>query len=182
MSRSRPASAASRQLPGFFWINAPMQFDDRSLYFITQERPDGSRIIEEAVQVPSFAAGGRDASDLVPLGLAHHELTFAPGTRTVTSARLHLGELAVTVTPLLPLYVGMGTGYGFDPDWRHGMYQGPLVVQGKEWDLTTETGRANLWGLVDAVARFELPDGTVGHGLFEYLVLGPYPRYGFEGW
>ncbi len=62
------------------------------------------------------------------------------------------------------------------------MYQGPLAVQGKEWDLTTDTGRANMWGLVDSVARFELSDGTVGHGLFEYLVLGRHERYGFEGW
>jgi hypothetical protein len=118
----------------------------------------------------------------VPLGAAQHELTFIPGTREVDSAVLRLGDLEVTVMPLVRLHVGIGTGYGFDPDWRHGMYQGPLVVQGREWDLTSETGRANLWGLVDAVARFELPDGTVGHGLFEYMVLGPYPRYGFGGW
>ena len=39
-----------------------------------------------------------------------------------------------------------------------------------------------MWGLVDSVARFELADGTVGTGLFEYLVLGPHERYGFEGW
>ena len=58
----------------------------------------------------------------------------------------------------------------------------PLVVQGREWDLADGEQRKALWGLVDSVARFELPDGTVGHGLFEYLVLGPHERYGFEDW
>jgi hypothetical protein len=177
-----PGIRGGQPLPGFFWIYAPMQFDDRSLYFITQERPDGSRILEEAAEVMSFASGGEDGADPRPLGVPQHELTFTPGTREVESAVLRLGDLAVKVEPLRRLHVGIGTGYGFDPDWRHGMYQGPLVVQGKEFDLTDETQRANLWGLVDSVARFELPDGTVGHGLFEYLVLGPYPRYGFEGW
>ena len=177
-----PGIQGGQPLPGFFWIYAPMRFPERSLYFITQERPDGSRILEEAAEVRSFAAGGRDGDDPVPLGTPEHELTFTPGTRTVESAVLRLGDLAVTVTPLLALHVGIGTGYGFDQDWRHGMYQGPLVVQGKEFDLTDDTQRANLWGLVDAVGRFELPDGTTGHGLFEYFVLGPYPRYGFDGW
>ena len=43
-------------LPGFFWLYAPMQLDDRSLYFSVQERPDGRRILQEAAEVRSFAA------------------------------------------------------------------------------------------------------------------------------
>ena len=81
---------------------------------------------------------------------------------------------------MLPLHVGIGTGYGFDADWRHGMYQGPLVVQGLTVDLDTPEGSARMIGIVDSVARFEL-DGQVGYGLFEYLLLGPNERYGFKG-
>jgi hypothetical protein len=100
----------------------------------------------------------------------------------VESAVLYLGDLEVKVTLLLRAHIGIGAGYGFDADWRHGMYQGPLVVQGVEWDLTTDAGKGAMWGIVDSVARFELADGTTGHGLFEYLVLGPHEKYGFEGW
>ena len=176
-----PGIAAKDQaLPGFFWLYAPMRFPEWAGYFVVQERPDGRRILEEAARMPSFAAGG-EAATPEDLGRPEHELTFAEGTREIASAVLHLGELKVRVTPLLRLHVGIGTGYGFDADWRHGMYQGPLVVQGVEHDLGDEIGRANLWGLVDSVARFELEDGTVGHGLFEYLVLGPHERYGFTG-
>jgi hypothetical protein len=174
-----PGRRGMQPLPGFFWIYAPVQFPDHAIYFITQERPDGSRILEEAARVSSLAAGGGDA---VGLGTPDHELKFVPGTREVENAVLRFGDLAVSVTPLLRVHIGIGTGYGFDADWRHGMYQGPLVVQGREWDLTAEEGRGAMWGLVDAIARFELPDGTAGHGLFEYLVLGPHAKYGFEGW
>ena len=166
-------------LPGFFWLYAPMQLDDRSLYFSVQERPDGRRILQEAAEVRSFAAGGGAPTDL---GAPQHELHFIEGTREIEHATLRLGDLRVRVTPLLRLHVGIGTGYGFDPDWRHGMYQGPLVVQGREWDLTTDEGRKAMWGLCDSVARVELDDGTAGYGLFEYMVFGPHERYGFEGW
>ena len=33
-------------------------------------------------------------------------------------------------TPLTHCCIAVGTGYGMEADWRHGMYQGPLVVQG----------------------------------------------------
>jgi hypothetical protein len=174
-----PGIRGGEALPGFFWIYAPMQFEDRAMYFVTQERPDGERILEEAAAVPSFAAGGGDP---LVLGRPEHALEFMEGTREVARAVLRLGDVAVTVTPLLRLHVGIGTGYGFDPDWRHGMYQGKLVVQGKEWDLTNDEDRKGLWGLVDSVARFELEDGTVGHGLFEYMVFGPHEQYGFADW
>jgi hypothetical protein len=167
-------------LPGFFWIYAPMQLADRSLFFVTQERPDGSRILEETAAVQSFASGGEDGREPEHLGRPEHELTFVEGTREVERAVLRLGDVTVSVTPLLRVHVGIGTGYGFDQDWRHGMYQGPLKVEGREWDLRTEDGRRALWGLADCAARFELEDGSVGHGLFEYMVFGPHERYGFD--
>ncbi|MCA1833237.1 MAG: hypothetical protein ABR548_07565 [Actinomycetota bacterium] len=174
-----PGIHGTQMLPGFFWIYAPFRAGDRAMYFVTQERPDGERILEEASFVRSFASGGGEPA---PIGRPEHELTFIEGTREIERAVLRFGDFEVRVTPLLRMHVGIGTGYGFDADWRHGMYQGALVVQGKTWDLTTQAGQDAMYGLVDSVARFDLPDGTTGFGLFEYLVLGPYPRYGFESW
>jgi len=176
-----PGATGAHALPGFFWIYVPMQFTDRSLFFAAQERPDGSRILEEAAAVRSFAGGAEEGESASELGAPRHELTFVEGTREVDHAVLHLGDTRVRVTPLLRVHVGIGSGYGFDQDWRHGMWQGPLKVEGREWDLSTEDGRA-MWGLCDAAARFELDDGTVGHGLFEYLVLGPHHPSGFDTW
>ena len=63
------------------------------------------------------------------------------------------------------------------------MWQGPLVVQGVHIDTTTTEGRARMWGICDAAARFTYTDdaGThVGYGLFETLVVGPHDQYGFK--
>lgn len=176
-----PAGIRASSAPGgFYWNYAPMQFPDFSIFYICQEETDGRRILEEAVRVWPEQSGRPPE----PLGRPEHDLRFAPGTRRVARATLHLsdpggGPLEVAVEPLLDLHVGMGTGYGFDADWRHGMYKGPLVVEGTSLDLSdpaTETV-----GLVDAVARFEA-DGQVGYGLWEYAIFGPHDRYGFESW
>ena len=102
---------------GFFWIYAPMQFEDHSILFITQEETDGTRILDEAVRVFPEAAQRKPEF----LGRPDHDLEFVPGTRTVKRATLHLSEpggqpIQIEVTPLLGLHVGMGTGYGFDAD------------------------------------------------------------------
>ena len=69
------------------------------------------------------------------------------------------------VKPLTWVYVMVGTGYGLEADWRHGMYQGDLVVQSLSLDM--EKDRSRMLGLVDCAARFEL-DGETGYGLFEW--------------
>ena len=68
-------------------------------------------------------------------------------------------------TPLLPVHMMVGTGYGLEPDWRHGKYHGPeLVVQGVALDLVNPDDAERMWGMVDAVGRFEYrePAGTPG--------------------
>ena len=37
----------------------------------------------------------------------------------------------VEVETLLAFPLLLGSGYGLEPDWKHGMYQGELVVQGQ---------------------------------------------------
>lgn len=86
------------------------------------------------------------------------------------------GAFEVQVTPLTHCFIAIGTGYGVDPDWRHGMYQGELVVQGRDLDHTTLAPLGQL-SLVDHVARFTYGD-RIGHGLFEHGFIGPFARYG----
>jgi hypothetical protein len=91
--------------------------------------------------------------------------------------RFPAAGLEVTCTPLLANYVSVGTGYGIDADWRHGMYHGPdPVTQGLVLNVEETKGLAQ-YGIVDHVARFEY-DGHVGYGLLEHGFFGPYHRYG----
>ena len=87
--------------------------------------------------------------------MPQHHHVLAPGTRTVASSTISFpdapgGALEVDVEPLLDMYLMVGSGYGLEPHWRHGMWQGPLAVEGEI--LSVDDPR--MWGLIDNVARF----------------------------
>jgi hypothetical protein len=164
-----------------FWNYAPMQFDDFSILYLVQEDAAGEREIEEAARI------WHDPSRPVEhLGGPEHRHELRSGTREVTHSVLSFpdapgGSLEIEVQPLLDMYLMVGTGYGLEPHWRHGMWQGPLAVEGEV--LAIDDPR--MWGLIDNVARFTCRgggvDGAVGYGLHEYFFLGDSPLYGLFG-
>jgi hypothetical protein len=179
VGESEPPGVRASTPFGWFWIYTPIRFADHSILIIQQERPDGSKVMEEAIRV--WPDGRQEW-----LGAPTHEMTFQPGTRNATSAIIRAGDTEIRVEPLLPVHIGIGTGYGYETDWKHGMWQGSdLVVQGVHHDVSTPEGAARMWGIVDASARFTY-DGNVGYGLFETLLMGPHQQYGFtdimDGW
>ena len=162
----------------WWWLYTPIRFEDHSILVIVQERGDGSKVMEEAVRI------WHDDNRIEVLGHPRHEIHYIPGTRRASGAVIHLTEpdgspLELKVEAMLPTYVGIGTGYGYDADWKHGMYQGELAVQGVHIDTTTPEGAAQLFGLVDASGRFSYGD-HVGYGLFEHMAVGPNAQYGFK--
>ncbi len=178
-----PGIRAGGQMTGF-WNYVPVQFDDHSLLYMLNELDDGSRVLEEAVRV--WADPGRDPEWL---GRPEHDAVLTPGTRYIERSTLRFpdapgGAFEVSVEPLLDCWLMHGTGYGLDPDWRHGMWQGPLVVEGRSMDYGAQRGE--LFGLVDQVARVTqsggVADGAVGHGLHEFFFIDGFARYGLVGW
>ncbi|MDF2471925.1 MAG: hypothetical protein K0Q61_4297, partial [Rhodococcus erythropolis] len=169
-------------IQNFFWIYAVMQFDEFTISVIMQEDEQGRRIVEEAMRVwPD------EARDNEWLGRPEHELTFCPDTRDVTGATITFhrpgGEvLTVTCELLLANYIGIGTGYGLEQDWRHGMWQGELVVQGLRHKVHEIEPFQRMFSPVDNLASFTLTEGTntnTGTGLFEVAAIGPHEKYGF---
>jgi hypothetical protein len=160
-------------LPGM-WNYFPMQFDDHAILFICHEKDDGSRPLVEAERVWSDPSRPADQ-----LGRVEHEHTLEPGTRVLTGSVLQFPESGTEIrcTPLLANFVSVGTGYGIDADWRHGMYHGPdPVVQGLVLEVAEQKGLAQ-YGIVDHLARFAYDD-QVGFGLYEQGFFGPFRRYG----
>jgi hypothetical protein len=176
-----PGIRATDTEGGFFWIYAPVRFEDHAMVTIIQERPNGERIMQDAHRV--FAVG--DHREPEWLGRPEHQLRFAPGSRSVTGATLSYygahGERTaeVEVETLLSFPLLLGSGYGLEPDWKHGMYQGELVVQGQRVPPADPT--YSNWGLTEYAARYSY-DGQVGYGMFECAVMGPHQQYGFAGW
>ncbi|MGA8726965.1 MAG: hypothetical protein WB565_18180 [Acidimicrobiales bacterium] len=176
-----PGIRATDAAGGFFWIYAPVRFEDHALVTIVQERPSGERVMQDAHRVFPIGSGREPEW----LGRPEHELRFAPGSRAVTGATLsYFGARGqktaeVEVETLMAFPLLLGTGYGLEPDWRHGMYQGELVVQGQE--IPPADPSYSNWGLTEYSAKFT-SGGQVGYGMFECAVMGPHRQYGFEGW
>jgi hypothetical protein len=165
----------------FFWIYAPVRFEDEAMVTIIQERSNGERMLQDAHRVYPIGSG-RDADWL---GRPEHELRFAPGSRSVTGATLsyfgaHGKKTAeVEVETLMAFPLLLGSGYGLEPDWKHGMYQGELVIQGQS--IPPADPSYSNWALTEYAAKFTC-NGKVGYGMLECAVSGPHEQYGFTGW
>jgi hypothetical protein len=159
------------------WNYAPMQFDDYSIIYICNEHNDGHRQLEEAVRVWNDPAREPDW-----LGRPEHEHNVVNKQAYTTFIDRSVirfpeapgGPLEVQVEPLTHVWVMVGTGYGLEADWKHGMYKGPLVTEHMTLDMKEDKER--MFGLVDNAARFTLGE-DVGYGLFEYGFFGSFDRY-----
>ncbi len=160
------------------WNYAPMQFDDYSILYIVNEHNNGERVLEEAVRVWNDPAREPEW-----LGRPEHEHNVTipqPYTTFMDGSTLHFpeapgGAFSVKVEPLTHVWVMVGTGYGLEPDWKHGMYKGPLVVE--HFSLDMEKDKDRMFGLCDNAARFTTSTGDVGYGLFEYGFFGQFDKY-----
>jgi len=168
--------AGSPSMEGM-WNYFPMLFDDFALLYIVNENNDGSRTTEEAVRIWKDPA-----REVEWLGRPEHDHTFghaAPFMARIRHAIVRFpdapgGPLEVHGTPLLQTYVTAGTGYGLEPDWRHGMYQGELVVQGLDWSATRDADK--MLGLIETPARFQLGD-KIGYGMIEFGFWSQFDKY-----
>jgi hypothetical protein len=154
----------------------PMQFPDWSLVSFAFEDAHGFRTGESAVRLHALGSGRATEH----LGRPDYALTFEPGSRRLHEATITVpvpdaDPLVVRATPLTRICLDKGTGYGGDADWRHGMYQGPLKVEGRSWpqgELFPTSG-------IDAsLCRYECGD-AVGYGVFDLVVAGVHRPSGF---
>jgi hypothetical protein len=159
---------------GGMWNYFPMQFDDHAILYICHERDDGERPLVQSERV--WSDPQRPIEDLGRSEHAHH---LVPGTRLIDHSVVRFPEAGMEIVcrPILANFISIGTGYGIDADWRHGMYHGPdPVTQGLVLPVDDVKGLAQ-YGIVDHVAEFSY-DGHVGYGLLEHGFFGPFRRYG----
>ncbi|MEH6550488.1 MAG: hypothetical protein V7711_02330 [Pseudomonadales bacterium] len=176
-----PGIHASTPIMEGMWNYAPMQFDDYSILYICHEHDNGHRQLEEAMRV--WADPDRESEWL---GAPVHEHNVVVPQAYLTQIDRSVirfpdapeGPLEINVSPLTHVWVMVGTGYGLEADWKHGMHHGPLKVESFSLDMETDSSR--MLGLVDHAARFETNTGDVGHGLFEYGFFGPFKHYGID--
>ena len=186
---SRPIGAPDAQptvpamAPQFYWLWAPTNFPNLSLFFHVNEDERGQPWNTRAV----LASDGVGVDGFVHLEHPHMEVSWAKGRRHAASARLDVADPAgrghtVTWRPLAHFQM-KGIGYGH-ADWGHGMWKGPLAVAREDFkpaDLDPLVPQ-NLHIQAISEVRHDGPDGlaSTGMGILEQLVIGPHAPSGFK--
>ncbi|RDJ94316.1 hypothetical protein B4Q13_15265 [Lacticaseibacillus rhamnosus] len=118
-----------------------MQFDDHMLKVQIDQDGDGNRLVEESARVWNL---GQDR-EVEELGRPEVTIDYLPGTREMRGATVTVPDpdgnvITVTNTPLRTLYLAAGSGYVNLDGWGHGVYQGPLKVEGLVIDKGSHLG------------------------------------------
>jgi hypothetical protein len=167
-------------LPQFYWLWAPLNFDDAVLLYDVNQDTDGEAWHQAAFLAP-VGEGEPEA-----MAEASSRVSFKPGTRHAAAASLHLrrrggAEIEVTLEPRF-LFFMSGLGY-FNPEWGHGLYTGEDRTGYDVYETASvdETLAPNLH--VQAFCRATLAEGgrrKSGVGVLEQLILGPHRPSGFN--
>ena len=168
--------------PQFFWLWAPIHFDDHCTHFQVNEDETGRVWHQNGVIVPLLGAGGSSAGVPKRMVAVHHEVEWQKGPRRAERAHLTLipqeGEARrLELEPVLTFQM-RGLGY-LDPEWGHGVWKGSHAVDGVTWELD-ELNPLEPWHVhVQQLCRVR-SDGQEGLGAFEQLVIGPHAPSGFR--
>lgn len=182
---AQPPAAPSRHAPQFFFLWAPLHFDDMCLHFLVFEEADGRRWAEAAAMLPVIGPDGPtwgpDARCELLAG-GEHAVRWASGLRRSEAAALHLrrrdGErIDVQLEPTLTFRM-RGAGYGH-PRLGHGAWHDELVVAGELHGVEELDSLDPASIHVQQVMRARWGD-RVGLGVLEQLVVGPHEPSGFQ--
>ena len=174
---------APPQLPQFFWLWSPVNFEDGGLFFHTNDDAFGRPWNRRAV----WAADGAGAEALADFEDAACAVAWRGGTRNAREATLTLqgvtGEAKVAFAPRYDFRM-LGLGYGH-PVWAHGTHHGALKIEREDIGLADLDPTAPQHLHVQALSEVTMtsPDGRMrrGRGVLEQLALGPHAPSGFKG-
>lgn len=171
----------------FFFLWAPLIWDDHISHAIFFDGPNGEPLVREGIEAPLFASEADIPTSLVDtdtrMFTADHRVTYHPGTRLAASAEIDLVRLdrsvrTITLEPRLTFQM-KGLGYGH-PTWRQGMWKGELEVGSEIYEPNDidplRPENLHVQQIVTA------SDGErTGIGVLEQIVIGPHAPSGLTG-
>ena len=181
----REAGAPPLEAPQFFWLWAPIGFEDLCTLFAVNEDAAGHAWHAHGCAVPVLPdprAPVLDPDTIRPMDRVAHRVDWEPGTRWSRSARLALtpfeGEAwQIELSPLLTFQM-LGLGY-LHPEWGHGMWKGEDAVDGEVWKLADLAPLDPRHLHVQQLCTARMGDRR-GVGVLEQLVIGPHAPSGFR--
>lgn len=179
-----PGGAQAHRLPQFFWLWAPLNFDDGCTHFDVNEHADGRRWHHCGMLVP-LADGGSagPGTEPEPMRDVDWHIDWEPGTRRARRATLRLvpwhGEPHVIDLEPLATFQMKGLGY-LNPDWGHGTWKGELAVGTTEWVVADLDPVAPENLHVQQIVRARWGE-RIGVGLLEQLAINDHRPSGLRG-
>lgn len=175
-----------RELSGFFFLWAPLFWDDHITHAIFFDGARGEPLIREGLTAPLYSAEadipGVEDGRVERMATALHRVTYHPNTRLAQYAEIDLVGLdgnirTISLEPTLRFQF-KGLGYGH-PHWRQGNWHGELVTGHESFDPATldllQAENVHVQQVVKA------SDGErTGLGVLEQVVIGPYAPAGFQ--
>ena len=179
-------SGAPRQRKGFKFFWAPLHWSDHVTHMGIFEGDHGEVWHWDGFQLPAYTDAtlipGIEDPDIRRFKSVAHDFAWKSGTRNVSGGTLtmeqHEGDpIVVELEPILSVRM-KGMGYGH-PEWGHGFWKGELAIASESWNLDDIEPLRPENVHIQEVIRVQSGD-SVGVGVLEQLVVGPYPRYGFK--
>jgi hypothetical protein len=176
----RPVGEPEGGAPGgpgqFFWLWAPLHFDDLCTHFDVVE--DGEGRVENA-NGSTVAIIADPADEVIDYGegiatkmeSVSHRIRWRPGTR------FRGDERVIALEPMLTFQM-LGLGY-LHPEWGHGLWKGEEVVGCEQWKLADLDPLDPRHIHVQELCRARMGERE-GIGILEQLVIGPHQPSGFE--
>ena len=169
----------------FFFLWAPLVWDDHITHAIFFDGVKGNALVREGIVAPLYASsadipGVEDGRDQ-RMATARHRVKYHRGTRLAESAEIDLVDhdgatRTIALEPILKFQM-KGLGYGH-PTWSQGMWKGELAVGHEAFDPMQLDPLAPENIHVQQVVR--ATDGTrTGVGVLEQVCIGPYEPSGF---
>jgi len=177
---------APRDFRGFFFLWAPLFWEDHITHAIFFDGMRGEPLIREGLTAPLYGAEadipGVEDGLVEHMATALHRVQYHPNTRLARHAEIDLINLdgttrTITLEPTLRFQF-KGLGYGH-PVWRQGNWHGELVTGHESFDPADldllQPENVHVQQVVKA------SDGErTGMGVLEQVVIGPYAPAGFE--
>lgn len=166
----------------FFWLWAPLNFEDRITLFHVNDDEHGDPWNLSGVMCPLGRESHPQEMDRVT-----YEMDYISGSRHAKSCSIFFetrkGEKTrIDLAPKYHFHM-MGIGYGH-PEWGHGAHKGESAVGYEEFKLSDIKSFAppHLHIQAFSEAKMTLPDGSTreGVGILEQMVIGPHAPSGFK--
>jgi len=166
---------------GYLYSWGVMQFDKWGAAYHIRETWEGTPLVSSGAV---FYPYGSEKEDL-KLATLEHDFQFRPDLRKMTSGRLTFNmvdgsKIEMSLRPLSFCCLMAGGYFGYK-GFVHGQWMGPYFIDGVKVDLTDPKALSEVSFLDNTMCELRCGN-EVGYGVFELVIIGKYPRYGYQGY